>query len=95
MTLQPLLSHYSIEFLIIDNGLLMAKWILMVFSVGLVACGNDSAMIKIADFDLAERYGQCLDRKPTAPGKAQACENLRRECERRRAELGSYICRSR
>jgi hypothetical protein len=73
----------------------MAKWILMVFSVVLVACGNDSAITKMNDFDLAERYGQCLDRKPTAPGKAQACENLRRECERRRTELGSYICRSR
>lgn len=71
----------------------MAKWILVIFSVGLVACGNDSAMKKLNDFELAERYGLCLDRKPTAPGKAQACENLRRECERRKEELGSFVCR--
>jgi len=24
----------------------------------------------------------------------QACENMRRECERRRTELGKYVCRS-
>ncbi len=71
----------------------MRKWILTVLSVGLVACGSDSAIKGLEDFELAERYGQCLDRKPTAPGKAQACENLRRECERRKEELGSYICR--
>lgn len=65
----------------------------MVLSVGLVACDSDSAIKDLGDFELAERYGQCLDRKPTAPGKAQACENLRRECERRKEELGSYICR--
>lgn len=72
----------------------MAKWILVVLSVGLVACGNDSSIRQLTDYELAERYGHCLDRKPTAPGKAQACENMRRECERRREELGSFICRT-
>lgn len=59
----------------------------------LMACEGDTTLTRMSDYDLAERYGFCLDREPTAPGKAQACENLRRECERRKKELGSYICR--
>ncbi|MEC8429600.1 MAG: hypothetical protein VXZ35_14280 [Pseudomonadota bacterium] len=59
----------------------------------LAGCERDTALTRMSDYDLAERYGFCLDREPTAPGKAQACENLRRECERRKKELGSYVCR--
>ncbi|NIB39461.1 hypothetical protein HBA55_07685 [Pseudomaricurvus alkylphenolicus] len=72
----------------------MTKWFLILLSVGLVACGNDSAIRNMDDYELAQRYGECLDRKPTAPGKAQACENLRKECKRRKEELGSFVCRS-
>lgn len=61
----------------------------------LLGCGRDSKIRSLTDYDLAERYGECLDGKPTAPGRVQACENLRRECERRREELGTFICRSR
>ena len=60
----------------------------------LVAC-EPSRIEQMSDFELSERYDYCLEKKPTAPGKATACENLRRECERRKRELGSYICRSR
>ena len=60
----------------------------------LAGCGKSSKIRTLNDYDLAQRYGECLDKKPTAPGKVQACENLRRECERRRAELGTFICRS-
>lgn len=73
----------------------MSKWYLILSIVGLAACNNDSTLSNIEDFELAQRYGECLDRQPSAPGKAQACENLRKECERRKEELGSYICRSR
>jgi hypothetical protein len=68
----------------------------LVMALLLAACdGRGSKIRQLSDHDLAERYGYCLDRKPTAPGKAQACENLRRECERRKEEIGSYICRHR
>lgn len=61
----------------------------------LAGCERETALTRMGDYELAERYGFCLDREPTAPGKAQACENLRRECERRKEELGSYVCRHR
>ena len=48
----------------------------------------------MSDNELAAKYADCLDNAPTAPGKATACENMRRECERRREELGSFMCRT-
>jgi hypothetical protein len=71
-------------------------WVMGVMVLVLTACDGRSAKIRqLNDNELAERYGFCLDREPTAPGKAQACENLRRECERRKEDLGSYVCRHR
>lgn len=58
----------------------------------LSGCGG-SKMQGLSDDALAEKYGECLDKQPTAPGRVQACENMRRECERRRME-GKYVCRS-
>jgi len=63
-------------------------------SVLLGACDNSSKLQQIPDFELSEKYAVCLDRKPTSPGKATACENLRRECEIRREQLGSFVCRT-
>ena len=60
----------------------------------LSACDGGSKMQQIPDFELSEKYAYCLDKKPTSPGKATACENLRRECEKRREQLGSYVCRT-
>ncbi|MDN3637956.1 hypothetical protein QWY82_03945 [Simiduia curdlanivorans] len=68
--------------------------ILLATALLLVAC-EPSRIERMSDFELSERYDYCLEKKPTAPGKATACENLRRECERRKRELGSYVCRSR
>ncbi|GAA5315237.1 MAG: hypothetical protein AseanaTS_04410 [Candidatus Pelagadaptatus aseana] len=70
---------------------------LVVISVvlALMGCEPKSVLRQIPDHELAERRSYCLDHEPTAPGKAQACENIRRECERRKEELGSYVCRHR
>jgi len=62
--------------------------------IGLTGCGGDSGLKALRDFELAERHANCLDREPTAPGKVQACKNIERECQRRKEELGLYICRS-
>lgn len=61
--------------------------------VALGGCSG-SSLENLSDNALAEQYGECLDKKPTSPGRVQACENMRRECDRRRTELGKYICRS-
>lgn len=60
----------------------------------LTACGGDSGLRSIADFELAERQANCIDRAPTAPGAVQACKNIARECQRRKEDLGLYVCRS-
>ncbi|MEJ2419976.1 MAG: hypothetical protein P8Y45_24285 [Exilibacterium sp.] len=57
-------------------------------------CGKSSKIRSMPDAELAQKYAQCLDNAPTAPGKATACENLRKECERRREEQTSFVCRS-
>ncbi len=59
----------------------------------LFACDGNSAVRQLSDYELAQRQAECIDRKPTAPGRAQACENVQRECERRKKDLGLYICR--
>lgn len=64
-------------------------------AVGLGGCGGDSKIQGMSDYDLSERYSHCLDHEPTAPGQGQICENLRRECESRRKELGRFVCRTR
>ncbi len=59
-----------------------------------VACGKESELRSMRDFELAERHAGCLDREPTAPGRVQACKNIKRECDRRKEDLGLYVCRS-
>lgn len=72
---------------------LLSKYGLLAASMTLTACGSDSKLTRLSDFDLAERHAYCLDNKPSAPGKAQACTNIERECESRKVDLGTYICR--
>ena len=64
------------------------------FQLALVGCGKDSGLKSMGAFELAERQASCLDRAPTAPGSVQACKNIARECQRRKEELGQYVCRS-
>lgn len=73
---------------------MIPRVIFLIFLTLLMMGCSDSKIQSMEDYDLAKGYGECLDRKPTAPGKVQACENLRKECERRKKELGSYVCRS-
>ena len=71
----------------------MKPLFLVALCAALFACG-DSKIRSMDDYELSERYGKCLDNKPSAPGSATACENLRKECERRRRELGFFVCRT-
>lgn len=70
----------------------------LVGAVGLIlllaGCGDQSGLRSLRDFELSERHANCLDREPTAPGSVQACKNIARECERRKEDLGLYVCRS-
>lgn len=85
-TIQMLWSPTKTALYLLLSGVLLTA---------LVGCERDNRIRMLEDYDLAERYNDCLENEPTAPGPAQACSNLRRECERRKEELGTYICRTR
>lgn len=60
-----------------------------VMSLVLSACG--SHLEAIGNHELAAKRDLCIQSDPTSPGKVTACENIRRECERRRTK-GNYTC---
>jgi hypothetical protein len=55
------------------------------------ACDGNSKMRQISNDELTAKRDKCLHGNPTSPGKVTACENIRKECERRRKE-GNYAC---
>jgi hypothetical protein len=55
------------------------------------ACEGNSKMRQMSSSELTAKRDQCLHTNPTSPGKVTACENIRKECERRRKE-GNYAC---
>ncbi len=57
----------------------------------LAACEGNSKMRKMSNNELTGKRDECLRVNPTSPGKVTACENIRKECERRRGE-GNYAC---
>jgi len=57
----------------------------------LTACDGNSKMSQMSNGELAGKRDECLRANPSSPGKVTACENIRKECERRRGE-GNYAC---
>lgn len=55
------------------------------------ACDGNSKMRQMTNSELTAKRDECLHTNPTSPGKVTACENIRKECERRRKE-GNYAC---
>jgi len=64
--------------------------ILLMCALLVAACGN-SKMRSMSNSELSSKRDACLRNNPTSPGKVTACENIRKECERRRQE-GNYAC---
>ena len=79
-------------------GRVGTTFIAKVIAIGLLsalgACGDNSGLRSLGNFELAERHAQCLDKEPTAPGSVQACKNIARECDRRKEDLNQYVCRA-
>jgi hypothetical protein len=57
----------------------------------LAGCEGNSKMRQMSNGELSSKRDECLRINPTSPGKVTACENIRKECERRRGE-GNYAC---
>jgi hypothetical protein len=53
------------------------------------ACGG--ALAGLDNTELATKRQDCMRQNPTSPGRVTACENIRKECERRR-KSGNYVC---
>ena len=54
------------------------------------ACGS-GGLKGLANAELVAKRDECLQKNPTSPGRVTACENIRKECERRRKE-GNFAC---
>lgn len=59
------------------------------FTLYLSAC--EGKMQSMPNQELAAKRDECVRKDPTAPGRVTACENIRKECERRNKE-GNYAC---
>ena len=53
--------------------------------------GCENKFASIPDNELADSMYECRTVQDQAPGMAIRCDNVRRECERRRDE-GRYVC---
>ena len=64
---------------------------LILFLAVFVLAACEGKMQKLSNQELVAKNDECIQRNPTSPGKVTACENIRKECERRRKE-GNYAC---
>ena len=70
----------------------MRAAVLMLLSIlGLGGCRDTARLSALSNGELAFKNDECLLKQPTAPGMVTACENIRKECEKRRAK-GNYSC---
>lgn len=63
----------------------------LIFSAVWLA-GCESKWEKMPDDELAVKAGDCLNMNDPAPAMIQVCKNYKRECERRLADTGRYVC---
>ncbi|WNO09076.1 hypothetical protein [Teredinibacter sp. KSP-S5-2] len=57
----------------------------------LILLGCEGGIRGMSNQELAAKREACIQGNPTSPGKVTACENIRKECERRRKE-GNFAC---
>ena len=69
----------------------MVKAKFLVGLVALICVGCSSPFEEMPDNELADKVYACSASTDQSPGFAIRCDNLRRECQRRRDE-GKYVC---
>jgi len=65
-------------------------FLVLISTLSLLAC-DGGKMQKMSNQELVAKNDECVQGNPTSPGKVTACENVRKECERRRKE-GNFAC---
>lgn len=68
----------------------LPRVLLLMLVAALTACG-DSKWKTMPDDVLAEKSAECMGIADPGPAMIQVCKNVKRECERRRAN-GIYAC---
>lgn len=68
-----------------------ATSVLCVLCAVLLISACEGKMGKMSNQELVEKRDECVRGNPTSPGRVTACENIRKECEKRRKE-GNYAC---
>lgn len=54
--------------------------------------GCGSPLEHLSDNELRDKMRECRSVNSPAPAMIQACKNYKAECDRRREELGNYVC---
>jgi|GEM_PF-860554 len=63
--------------------------IILIISGYLIGCKN--GISDLSHQELARKNDQCVTNEPTAPGRVTACENIKKECLKRRKQ-GVHFC---
>ena len=64
--------------------------VLSLLTIGLLS-GCGSKLADVSDNELADQMHACRTDQDPSPGRAIACDNYKRECDRRRKE-GRFVC---
>lgn len=57
-----------------------------------VSAGCDRKIEKMSNQELQGKSTECQNAENPSAAMGFACENYKRECDRRRKEMGRYIC---
>lgn len=65
---------------------------LLLLAMVVLVSGCEREIEKVSDQALQEKWSECQSTENPSPAMAFACDNYKRECERRRKKTGRYIC---
>ena len=64
---------------------------LFIVTLLLFSCSR-SGLSDLSTQELVAKSDECMENIPSAPGKVTSCENIRKECKRRRIEESDFSC---
>ncbi len=73
-------------------GKLSPLHLLIICLLLLSSNGCERKIEQVTDDDLRAKYAECFDMNEPAAAMILACENYKRECDRRSKKIGRFIC---
>lgn len=74
-----------------EQSVMRTAFVVLLLSLLLAGCRDTAKLSDLSNGELASKNDECLRQQPTSPGRVTACENIRKECAKRRAK-GNYSC---